>query len=302
MSQTLEALHQKIKSGQDLGSIVKTMKSLAATSVLQYEQAVISLKSYTHTVEMGLSIVLKDIEQVQPLKQEDTRRTLIIVFGSDHSLVGRFNEQIVHFALSDYWKQINRLYQEDTLIFSIGDQVVQRLLGENVKISEHFELPTSVLSITETVMMMLNSIEAYQRSHRISEVLLMFNKPTQKASYHPTTKMLLPVDLYALSKQGKKWDSNSLPTYRVDSKVLLSALLHQYFFIVLYQSFAWSLAAENAARLIAMQAAEKNIEELLNELKIQYQQARQAEITEELMDIIAGFKALKAKKKPAIYR
>ncbi len=302
MSHALEALQHKIKSGQDLGSIVKTMKSLAATSVLQYEQAVVSLESYTQTVEMGLSIVLKDIEHAIPSQPEEINKTLIIVFGSDHSLVGRFNEQIVHYSLVDHWDQNDSSLPEDAVFFSIGEQVEHRLLGENVTVSEHFELPSSVLAITEIVLALLRSIEAYQESHQTDHVLLMFNKPAHKASYHPTSKILLPVDLYQLSKKGKKWDSNSLPTYRVEAETLLSSLLRQYFFIILYQSFAWSLAAENAARLMAMQAAEKNIEELLSELRIQYQQARQTEITDELMDIVAGFKALKAKKKPTAPR
>jgi len=77
---------------------------------------------------------------------------------------------------------------------------------------------------------------------------------------------------------------------------LLSALLRQYFFVSLYRACALSLAAENTSRLAAMQAAEKNINERLDELKTSYQHERQAAITEELLDIISGFKAVRRKK------
>jgi F-type H+-transporting ATPase subunit gamma len=76
---------------------------------------------------------------------------------------------------------------------------------------------------------------------------------------------------------------------------LISALLGQYLFVALYQALAESLASENAARLAAMQAAENNIEERLKDLRLQYNQLRQSTITEELLDIVAGFEALTGK-------
>ena len=69
-------------------------------------------------------------------------------------------------------------------------------------------------------------------------------------------------------------------------------LLRQYLFIVLYRGFAQSMASENAARLMAMQAAEKNIVEMLDELKARFREQRQGNITNELLDIVSGFEAL----------
>ncbi len=297
MSHSLEALQQKIKSGKDLGSIVSTMKSLAATSVMQYEQAVEALVKYYETIEMGLSVVLKDVSMTngQPIENKTTN-TLLIVFGSDHSMVGRFNEQIVNYAITDIKHELTSSQQQHIYYFSIGEQITNRFFSDKVHTSHQFELPSSVLAITDAVLSVLSEVEKYQNQHQVNDVLLVYNKPNKGASYQSTYEVLLPVDLNTLSKKGKKWKSNSIPTYHVDSQDLLSFLLRQYFFILIYRTFAHSLAAENAARLVSMQAAEKNIEELLHDLNIQYQQARQTEITDELLDIIAGFRSLRKSK------
>jgi F-type H+-transporting ATPase subunit gamma len=79
----------------------------------------------------------------------------------------------------------------------------------------------------------------------------------------------------------------------MDRERLFSALIHQYLFVSLYRAFAESLASENAARLAAMQNAERNIEERLGELNRQYHQQRQTAITSELLDIVSGFEALR---------
>jgi F-type H+-transporting ATPase subunit gamma len=83
-----------------------------------------------------------------------------------------------------------------------------------------------------------------------------------------------------------------LPTFSMNWRRLLSSLIRQYLFISVYRAFAESLAAENAARLASMQAAEKNIEEQLEGLAARYHRRRQSVITEELLDVTAGFEVL----------
>jgi phosphoenolpyruvate synthase/pyruvate phosphate dikinase len=104
---------------------------------------------------------------------------------------------------------------------------------------------------------------------------------------------LLPVDEEWLKRlRAKSWPTRILPTYTMDWDSLFSALIREYLFISLFWAFAESLASENASRLASMQAAEKNIEEQLSELKRQFDPMRQMAITEELLDIVAGFEAL----------
>jgi F-type H+-transporting ATPase subunit gamma len=78
----------------------------------------------------------------------------------------------------------------------------------------------------------------------------------------------------------------------MDPDQLLSSLIREYLFITLFRAFVDSMASENAARLAAMQGAQTNIEELMDDLQRQYHQLRQMSITEELLDIVSGFEAL----------
>ncbi len=295
MSNTLEALQRQIKSGEDLASIVRTMKALAATSLLQYENSVESLDDYYRTVEMGLSVVLasRQEEALPPSPRDGEGPLLLIVFGSDHGLAGRFNEQIVHFALEEYPFPGKAGLSGNDLIACVGEQVFSRVRGSGHRVAENFHVPVSIHAITPAVLSLLERIEMWREEDGVKQVLLAYNRPVAGASFESQAGILLPVDLSAVRQKGRTWESRSLPMFTLPAPQLFSYLLQQYFFVSLYRAFAFSLAAENASRLAAMQAAEKNIGERLDELTLGFQQARQTAITEELLDIISGFKALR---------
>jgi len=104
---------------------------------------------------------------------------------------------------------------------------------------------------------------------------------------------LLPLDLDWLAGLAeKKWPSRVLPTYSMGWERLFSSLIKQYFFVSIYRASVESLASENASRLASMQAAEKNIEEKIEEITSRYMHVRQQSITSELLDIISGFEVL----------
>ena len=293
---TLEALQKQIESGEDLSSIVKTMKALAATSVRQYEKAAESLDDYYHTVELGLSVVLSsELERPVESAPDESRPALIFIIGSDHGLAGRFNEQIVSYALEEYWAENDPAepgLPSNTFIAAVGEQAVSRISAAGIEPASAFNMPSSINAISPFIQQLLEEIEGWRDRKGVEKVLLFYNRP-RTASFSPLAETLLPVDLARLKETKLKWESRSLPIFTMPPDQLLSALLRQYFFVSLYRACALSLAAENNSRLAAMQAAEKNIDERLGELKTSYQHERQAAITEELLDIISGFKAVK---------
>jgi len=298
LSSNLEQLQKQISSGEDLSSIVRTMKALAATSVRQYEKAAESLDDYYHTVELGLSVVLADHDETPAAsKSRQLSPPLLLLFGSDHGLAGRFNEQIVTYTLEEYWqeKETNgNVLPDGAVIAGIGEQVVSRIIASGITPANTFTMPTSISAITPFIQKLLEQIENWRFEEGLERVLLFYNRP-ETGGFSPRVETLLPVDMEKLRDARLKWQSRSLPTYTMPTDRLLSALLRQYFFVSLYRACALSLAAENTSRLAAMQAAEKNIDERLSELKTAYQHERQGAITEELLDIISGFKAVKGK-------
>lgn len=295
---TPESLKTTIDSTQDLHSVVKTMKALAAVSIRQYEQAVESLAEYNRTVEMGFQILLRERYFAGEPLSSSLRETInipetklgAIVFGSDQGLCGQFNEQIAQYARKHLRQSSN---SPSIAIAAVGSRLLPYLKTTPYQIAEQFTLPTSALGIGETVRDILLMLDRWQQQEQIGKILLFYNQPTSGSSYRSRTQQLLPLDLdWLLSLEQKRWSTSVVPTLMIDWQELFSELISQYLFVSLYRALAASLASENASRLAAMQSAQKNIEERLDELNAQYRRQRQSVITSELLDVVAGFEAL----------
>jgi len=295
--QTIESLKKTIKSAEDLQSVVKTMKALAAVSIRQYQKAVESLTDYTRTVELGLQIALKNkpepVEMVQPAPY---LRMGGIIFGSDQGLCGQLNEQIAVHAIEDMDKL--GIQKKDRTMMTVGLRVNGFVEDAGLTITESLTVPGSTAGITPMVQEIMMILEEWLIRKQIQHVYLFYNEYISGATYRQKTVHLLPVDRNWLKNlEMKKWPTRTLPTFTMDWNELFRGLIHEYLFVSLYRAFAESLASENASRLAAMQNAEKNIEERLQELHGQFHRKRQMNITEELLDIVAGFEAMSESKK-----
>jgi F-type H+-transporting ATPase subunit gamma len=293
--ETIDSLRRKIEVSQELQGVVKTMKTIAAVSIRQYEKAVASLRQYSRTIEMGMQIVMRSSrqERIQP-RPAPGRRLGAIIFGSELGMCGQFNELLVTFAL-DRCKEL-QVAKKDLALIAVGARAVARLEEAGEQAESYVAVPGSVSGITARVQELLLKIESWQYPGGVERIMLFHHQPVSGAVYHPQAVPLLPVDLEWLESLGQKpWPSRVLPAFTMARPRLFYALLGQYLFVSLYRAFAESLASENAARLAAMQAAENNIEDRLKELRLQYNQLRQSTITEELLDIVAGFEALTEK-------
>jgi F-type H+-transporting ATPase subunit gamma len=290
--ETLESLRRRIKSAEDLYSIVKTMKALAAVSIRQYEKAVEALAEYNRTTQMGLHVVLSErAQELLAAAEQPQNRVAAIIFGSDQGMCGQFNEQITAYTLA----HLNALQPppQERRVLCVGIRLVPRLEEARQEISEFMHIPGSVDGITASVQDLLLTIDRWREESEIGTFYLFYNRPISSATYSPHRIRLLPVDLEVLrSLETKSWPSRSLPTYSMDQERLIAALIRQHLFVSLFRAFAESLSSENTARLTSMQAAERNIEERLAELNAHYHDQRQNTITSELLDIVSGFEVL----------
>ena len=158
------------------------------------------------------------------------------------------------------------------------------------KVNESFTLPVTVTGITRLVQDLLPRIQQWQSDQHVGRLLVFYNEKTSAASYQPRQIQLLPISRQRLHEwKHTPWQSRSLPIYSMSWRDLFSAVVRQYLFVSLFRACAESLESENASRIASMQAAEKNIEERLTELQTRYHQQRQTSITEELLDVVAGF-------------
>jgi F-type H+-transporting ATPase subunit gamma len=289
VSDSLEGLRRKLDGARQLGSVVRAMKAISASSIVQYEHAVAALGQYQHSVELGLSLCLSG---EPPLTAEPTRGgdtlTGALVFGSDQGLVGRFNEVIGDFASG----ALRKLSGTKTL-WAVGARVCPPLEAAGLTVSKRFVVPSSVGAITALVTEIQIEMDSYGASNRHSEILVFHNAPRSATHYEALSQRLLPLDATWYKRIREiPWPNTQLAQLLGERTAGLAGLIHEQLFISLYRACAESLASENASRLEAMQRAEDNIESVKDELQQSLNRLRQSSIDEELFDVIAGFNAL----------
>ncbi|HET7831802.1 MAG TPA: F0F1 ATP synthase subunit gamma [Gallionella sp.] len=291
MSETSESLRRKIAGAQELASVVRTMKSLAAASVTQYEHAVRSLDDYYRAVELGLAAWVHRAGALTYATQAvRTAQPVVgaVIFGSDQGLVGQFNEVLVEFVVDT----LNTM-PGSRHVWAVGERVHGHLVNASVPVADGFAVPNSIGAVTALVGRVLVEIEAQRERSETMQIYLFHNRPRSGAVYEPVSQRLVPLDetwRYHLTELA--WPTKNLPEVMDSSESALRALIREYLFISLFRACTESLASENASRLVAMQRAEKNIEELLEVLSQTYHRFRQNSIDAELFDVIAGYELL----------
>lgn len=292
-----EHIQRRIHSLEELGAIVRTMKALSAASIRQYEKAVIALDEYNRTVELGLMAVLHEAPMT-PLPRKRTNSMLgAVVFGSDHGLCGRFNDEIA-LHTRDYLYPFRN--DEAPRLIAIGARLAARL-EEHGLIPEHvLHLPGSAEGISDTVQRILVLLDQWTREHPDTEVHLLYNHHLRGARYRPGGAPFLPIQPERFRSLAEApWPGPSLPDHSMPRERLIPALLRQFLFVTLHRACAESMASEHTTRLRAMQAAEKSIGDRLDDGMAEFRRVRQDAITEELLDVVSGFDVVTTNQPPA---
>ncbi|UZJ57983.1 F0F1 ATP synthase subunit gamma [Pseudomonas sp. KU26590] len=290
----MSGLRRQIASAGDLRSVVRTMKASAAAAIGQYEKSVAALADYACTVELGLSVCLRAVA----VNSHSTESTVnsgtpgvvnVVVFGSDQGLVGRFNEVLIEFALSE-------LTSSTVKVWAVGERMHERLLDAGIQTQGLFAVPGSVAQITQLVGQILQDLYrsngGVQGEPQRETLILFYNRPTV-ADYDPVRQQLLPLDQRWQRRLAREaWPTPQGPEMLGTGADVLGAFIREHLFVSLFRASAESSASENASRLAAMQRADRNIGALQQALNARFHRLRQAGIDEELFDVIAGFDAL----------
>jgi F-type H+-transporting ATPase subunit gamma len=289
--ETLEQVRRRLDTFADLRGLVRTMKAMAAVSIHQNEQAVRALSVYWRTVELGLHVVLRDLPaHPPPAASSATASLAAVVFGSDHGMCGRFNDEIASHAIQALGPV--RRAGVRPRVLAVGARVASQLEHDGFEVETVHAVAAGHAHVTTAVRRLLLAVDAW-RTEGVERVWLMFNRHVSTAKSEATTWRLLPVDFARFAAlEHEPWESRRLPAFSMERGALLTALLRQYFFVTAFRACLESLASESGARLMAMQAAEKNLEERDAELTAAFRRRRQDWIDSELLDVVSGYEAV----------
>jgi F-type H+-transporting ATPase subunit gamma len=290
MSNSIVSLQHKIASASDLQSVVRSMKAVAASNISQYEKAVGVLDDYYHSVELGLSVCFQNARSGRAKTADKTahQRVGAVIFGSDQGLVGRFNDQIVEFAMVALANRPGK-----ALVWAVGERAGARLNDAGLVPVGIFPVPTAINGITPLIASILTQTDVPGANGAALALHLFYNRPTQGAAYAQVGQSLLPLDeRWRQDLTALPWPGATLPQIIGKKLETLRALVRDYLFVSLFKASALSLASENASRLAAMQRADRNIDDMLESLTGQFHQLRQSAIDAELFDVVSGFEAL----------
>lgn len=289
---TLEQLRRQVHSAEDLHSITRAMKALAAVRIRESRRAVESLEEYGRTVELALQVALRNRPREVRLGRdvETGPGRGAVVFGSDLGLAGRFNIRITDFALEDLGAAGEDA--EPAVVLAVGSRVASQLEAQGQAVSLRFDAPDSVEAVTPTVQDLLVAIEGVRGEKGLDRFDLFYNHYRSGTSYRPHRVRLLPVSSEWLAGvEARTWESPVIPTSRLEWRRLFPSLVREHLFVEIYGAAVRSQAAENASRLASMEAAERRIEDRLEDLRGRFNQQRQQSITEELLDLVTGYTA-----------
>lgn len=281
---------RQLQSAETLQGVVTTMKTLSAARITQYRRSVAALESSTRTLELAAQAVLKLNPDLIDLAAEPRNAAVAaVVLGSDRGLCGPFNERIARHAGGLLAARADR---EQLKVLTVGRRLEPRLAAVGYEPSVSVRPPGNVGAIDSVVVEVLAHLDRWTAAGQAGRLYLAYNRPTRGAAYESLALRVLPVDRRWLQRlQARPWPTNRLPMQLGDGQALLQGLVRQFLAHALVQAFAASLASENAARLASMDAAERNIDERLSQLRTAHRQARQNAVTAELLDIQAAFAA-----------
>lgn len=283
-------IRSKIGSVQNTQKITKAMEMVAASKMRKSQERMAASRPYAETMRKVIGhIALGNLEYKHPyLEERDVKRVGYLVVSTDRGLCGGLNINLFKKLLADMKTWSDKGVESDLAIIgskglsffsSVGGNVVAQVTGMGDK--------PSLSDLIGPVKVML---QAYDEG-RLDKLYIVSNKFINTMAQTPTIAQLLPLppadDAEGVVKKST-WDY----LYEPDPKALLDTLLRRYVESQVYQGVVENLASEQAARMVAMKAATDNGGNLIKELQLVYNKARQASITQELTEIVGGASAV----------
>ncbi|MDP3589093.1 MAG: F0F1 ATP synthase subunit gamma [Methylobacter sp.] len=281
-------IRSKIGSIKNTQKITRAMEMVAASKMRKTKDRMLATRPYSKKIGQ----IIKHLAHANPeykhpfLVEREVKRVGIIVVSSDRGLCGGLNSNLFRKTLSQMmqWDKANievDICTIGTKAFGFFGNLKSNLVGQVSKLGDtpHQHDIIGIIKIM---------LDAYEQG-RIDELHVVSNEFVNTMTQKPTIEKLLPVVAGELDESlNGHWDY----IYEPDAKEVLDHLLTRYIESIVYQGLVENNACEQAARMVAMKSASDNAGNIISELQLVYNKARQAAITQEISEIVAGAAAV----------
>lgn len=284
-AESMQDIKRRIKSVTSTEHITNAMKLVSAGKLRKAKAIFEKTNENSHYITHTIAEIFnssQDIPQGYLLGNREIKTTCYIVVTSCRGLCGGFNSNI----LKEAQREIDADWEEP-VIFAIGTKAKEYFEKRNYKIYDDYLAPPENISFLETREMSRPIIEMYNRGE-IDEVVLIYTSFISSMEQEVRNVTLLPFEI----ERDPEIMRNVKPVeYEPSVEAVFNYLIPKYVEMMIYAAVVESATCEHAARRMAMENATDNAREMLDKLSLNYNRARQAAITDEIIEIVAGSEA-----------
>ncbi len=280
-------IRTKISSIKNTQKITKAMEMVAASKMRKAQDNMQATRPYAGKIRNVIShLAHAHPEYHHPfLAEREVKRVGLIIISTDRGLCGGLNINLFKQVITSMQQWHAEGIEIDlTLVGAKSNAFFKRLGGNVVATSTHLGDAPSISDLIGTIKVMLDAHE----EGRIDSLYLAYNEFVNTMTQRPRLEQMIPIQGHKEKELETHWDY----IYEPDSKPVMDALMIRYIESLVYQGVVENLACEQSARMVAMKSATDNAGELIDELQLAYNKARQAAITQEISEIVGGAAAV----------
>jgi F-type H+-transporting ATPase subunit gamma len=264
----------------ELSDIIGAMRSLASMRMQEAHRALPHIRRYAETMATSIGAALLLLPEARVMSGRTTGRRAFVLYMSEHGFVGGFNERILDAARG--------LVEPNDAVFVLGSRGAVLAQERGLSAAWAHPMATRPEGMPEAIRHLTAELFGWIARSDLARVEVTFARHRQGSGTTIGRSLLFPVDLTSFAPGQPQLP----PLHNLPPAILLEKLIADYVFGLLTEAAIEALASENAARFAAMDSAHENISKKLEELRQDARQARQDEITTELLDLVTGAEAL----------
>ena len=270
---------------QSTQQITKAMKLVSTVKLQRAKQNAEKSQTYFHCMYNTVHSILRRTQNLEHkyLKSGESGKKAVILITSNRGLAGGYNSNVIKLITQ------GELAKEDLAIYAIGKKG-KDALAKNYEIRADYSDVIEDPVYAEAMKISKEVLSAFENGE-ISEIYLAYTGFKNTVVHIPTLLKLLPVEI-SDEKETTQEDDHILMNFEPEDEEALNLLIPKYITSLIYGGMIEAIASENGARMQAMDAATSNAEEMIEDLTLLYNRARQGSITQELTEIIAGANAI----------